>query len=200
MHHFPASFLLLTMASCRACGEPSSPLTAIPGGSYGHETMELSLASHGDRLVAAYASLYGKDAHECACLLDLRRQGPGSWVADYAGEQVELTRGDDSLQIGPVGGEPIDLACCGQAWSGDTAPLSSHRPMSTCRTVSEAAEVFLPVPYVEEPTASDRTTRRGDVFEGTRLFRAFDVWVLGHIPGPGGLVGLVRIEELDCGS
>jgi hypothetical protein len=200
MHRLVTTALCLALASCRSCERSAPQASTVPAGTYGHETMELTVASHGDRLVAAYASLFDEGAQECACLLDMRRTGPERWVGDHAGERVELVLTHDSLRIASAEGSPIDLACCGRAWPGDAAPLSSRRPMTTCRTTSEAATVFLPVPYVEEPDASAWTTYRGDVILGTQLFRAFDMWVLGHIPGPDGLVGLVRIEELDCGD
>jgi len=191
---------LLALTACRGCDGAPPADSADISGSYGHETMDLRVASHGDRLVVAYASLYDGGSQECACLLDMQRTEPGRWVAQHAGRQVELVVADGGLHIGSAQGGAVDLACCGTAWPGDKAPTASRAPLGRCTTVSQAADVFLPVPYVEEPEASDWTVVEGDVLEGVQLGRAFDVWVLGHIPGPGGLVGLVRIEELDCGG
>ncbi len=198
MRPLPVTLLILT--ACRGCGRaPPTPPT-VPSGTYGHETMELSVASHGDRLVAAYASLFDGGAQECACLLDMQRQEPGRWVAQHAGQQVVLGMNEREIWIEPAGGQPVDLACCGAGWSGDRVARDSRRPPRKCRTVSQAAAVFLPVPYVEEPEESEWTTLEHDRLEGTRLFRAFDVWVLVEIADPDGLVGLVRHEDLDCGA
>jgi len=191
---------LLALAACRGCPSASPADSANINGSYGHETMTLVAAAHEDRLVVGYNALFDEGTQECACLLDMQRTESGRWVAQHAGQQVELLQGSGDLMIQPVGGAPADLACCGTGWPGDKAPTASRAPLGRCTTVSQAADVFLPVPYVEEPEASDWTVVEGDVLEGIQLGRAFDVWVVGHIPGPGGLVGLVRIEDLDCGG
>ncbi len=193
-----APILLLT--GCRGCTGEAPTSSRDPSGTWGHETMTLVAASHDDRLVVGYNALFDDGAQECACLLDMQRAEPGRWVAQHAGRQVELVRTPQDLLIRPVGGAPIDLACCGTGWPGDSAPAASHTPLGQCTTVSGAADVFLPVPYVEEPEASEWAVVEGDVLEAVQLGRAFDVWVLGHIPGPDGLVGLVRIEDLDCGG
>ena len=200
MHRLVITTCCLLLASCRGCGRPPPPIPTVPSGTYGHETMELTVGSHGDRLVAAYASLYDDGEHECACLFDMQRTEPGRWLAQHAGQQVELLLEDEQVVIQPAGGTPVDLACCGPSWPGDRAPRDSHRTPWNCRTDSQAATVFLPVPYVEEPEESEWITYEHDRLRGTRLFRAFDVWVLVEIGGPAGLVGLVRIEDLDCGA
>jgi hypothetical protein len=194
----PLLLSLPLLAACRGCDRPTEPSPAMPSGTYGHETMELTVGSHGDHLVAALAALYDGGEKECACLLDMRRSEPGRWIAQHAGQQVELLLTDDEVVIQPAVGTPVDLACCGEDWPGDRAPRASRRPPQRCRTDSQAATVFLPVPYVEEPEESEWTTYEGDPLLGTRLFRAFDVWVLVELAGPTGLVGMVRIEDLDC--
>lgn len=191
--------LLVPLASCRGCGEAPTELGRDPTGRYGHETMDLVVAAHGDRLVVGFASLFDGGDQQCACLLDMQRQEHGRWLTTHAGQRVvlELTRA--SISLHPEAGQPVDVACCGSAWPGDSAPITSRAALGACTTVSQRADVFLPVPYVEEPEASNWSVHRGDVLEGEQLFRAFDVWVLGRIPGPEGLAGMVRVEELDCG-
>ena len=145
---------LLILTACRACEAPVPTPTTILPGTYGHETMTLAIASHGDHLVAAYAALFDGDRQECACLLDMQRQGPGRWEAAHAGQRVVLATEGEALTLTPAGGDPIDLACCGTGWPGDRAALNSRTPLGSCTTVSPTADVFLPVPYVEEPEAS----------------------------------------------
>jgi hypothetical protein len=195
----PAALLALPLLSaCRGCGGVDPALREDPSGVWGHETTELQIAAHGDRLVAVYASLY--EQGECACLLDLQREQPGLWATELAGQRVELRQDAQGLAIQPPDGQPVTLECCGPAWAGDRAPSASHRPLGRCTTLSQAAAVFLPVPFVEEPEESPWTTIAGDQLEAARAFGAFDVWVLVRLPGPGGFAGLVRIEELDCGA
>ncbi len=151
------------LPACRGCSGVDPDLIEDPSGVWGHETMELQLAAHGDRLVAVYASLYSQG--ECACLLDLLREESGLWATVHAGQRVELALTDQGIVIRPAGGQPLELACCGAAWPGDLASIDSHRPLGRCTTISQAATVYLPVPYVEEPEPSPWSTLLEDELE-----------------------------------
>ncbi len=162
--------------------------------------MTLVAAAHEDRLVVNYNALFDGGGQECACLLDMARRSPGRWTSTHAGVEVELLMDAEGLALHAVGGEPVDLACCGTGWPGDRAETISHLPLSRCVTVSQAADVFLPVPYVEEPEASDWQVVEGAELEAIQLGHAFDVWVLGRLPGEHGFAGMVRVEEVECGG
>jgi len=186
--------------SLRGCSEEQDPVLAAvdPSGRYGHETATLTLAASGDSMVACYRSLYDDSRQDCACLLRLQQEAPGRWMYREGPQPVELVLESDTVSIRSEGGGAFDFGCCGTGWSGDRLPRATRRPLGSCRALSPATSMSLPVPTFDMPEEVEFLIYQGDRVEGLRLAGAFDEWVLGRFSGQESFAGLFPAVELDC--